>query len=359
MEITKFKPALLPVTDDMTWEQRDAAHDQNIRFLADINQESILRIAAELYKNKFTGAYKESSVWGNDPVDRSWAEYLKRRDYRLTDGDSSLKIDKTKGESLMAWGACVATIQAANGDRVKRNLPLLPLPSNSSQLDPFHGVLARVDDWQPESWPEGWERTELQGPHADEQPEFLRKWEAVYNQLPPEKRTDRKGLPQPPFRNDSRSYLAKERQMLTPDTQPPTLNVGAKAQTAERMAEAAASIPKPKPQKPPELSQREREEQQRQFELEADARKYRMQLLSLQQAAESLEAFLKTSLVRRGADYLDAMRDLDLGAYSVTNDVELLRTAVVVLQSCFRLATEEYVPPVAVEVDPTAATVNV
>jgi hypothetical protein len=220
-------------------------------------------------------------------------------------------------------------------------------------------VLARVDDWQPESWPEGWERTELQGPHAEEQPEFLRKWEAVYNQLPPEKRIDRKGLPTAPARNESRSYLAKERQMLTPDTQPPTLNVGAKAQTAERMAEAASSIPKPKPQKKPELTQREREEQQRQFELEADARKYRMQLLSLQQAAESLEAFLKTSLVRRGADYLDAMRDLELGAYSVTSDVELLRNAVVVLQSCFRLATEEYIAPVSVEVDPTAATVDV
>jgi hypothetical protein len=31
----------------------------------------------------------------------------------------------------------------------------------------------------------------------------------------------------------------------------------------------------------------------------------------------------------------------------------------VVLQSCFRLATEEYAPPVAVEVDPAAATVDV
>jgi uncharacterized protein YheU (UPF0270 family) len=301
----------------------------------------------------------ESSVWSKDDTSREWAEYLNRRSYRLTDGERNLKIDQKKAESLMAWGACVATIQAANGERIKKNLPLLPLPSNSAQLDPFQGVLARVDDWQPESWPEGWERTELQGPHADEQPEFLRKWEAVYNQLPPEKRLDRKGIPTPPARNESRAYLVKERQMLTPTIELPTLNIGARPQTAERIAEAAASIPKAKAQKPPQLTQREREEQQRRYELETDTRKYRMQLLSLQQAADTLEGFLKSSLVRRGADYLDAMRDLDLGIYSVTNDVELLKSAVVVLQSCFRLATEEYVPPVSVEVDPSAATVDI
>ena len=76
-----------------------------------------------------------------------------------------------------------------------------------------------------------------------------------------------------------------------------------------------------------------------------------MQLLSLQQQAESLEGLLKTLLVNYGSDYLEALRDLDLGAYSVTEDVELLRKAVTVLQSCFRLATEVYIAPEPVKVE--------
>ena len=135
--------------------------------------------------------------------------------------------------------------------------------------------------------------------------------------------------------------------MLTPDVEAPVYNVGQTATTAERMAAAAA---KPKTPAAPKKTQREIDEERRQYELEANARKYRMQLLSLQQQAEGLEGLLKTLLVTHGADYLEAMRDLDLGAYSVTEDVELLRKSVTVLQSCFRLATEEYVAPEPIEV---------
>ena len=76
-----------------------------------------------------------------------------------------------------------------------------------------------------------------------------------------------------------------------------------------------------------------------------------MQLLSLQQQSEALEGLLKTLLVNHGSDYLEAMRDLDLGAYSVTEDVDLLRKSVTVLQSCFRLATEVYIAPEPIQVE--------
>lgn len=349
MEIQKFaEPALIQVTEEMTWEQRDAAHDANIKALSDLSSQAILLIASELYQNKFTGAYLTSNVWADDETERTWAEYLKRRDYKLTDGDRQLKVDDSRAESMMAWGAACAAIQDANGKRVEENMPLLPLPANSSQLDPYRGVLARVDDWEPEQWPENYPRHQIDPPHAEEQTAFVQKWEAVFNQLPPEKRLDKKGQPKPPARNESRDYLAKERQMLTPDFEEPTYNVGQTATTAERMAAAAAERPKPKA--PPKKTQREIDEERRQYELEANARKYRMQLLSLQQQSESLEGLLKTLLVNHGSDYLEAMRDLDLGAYSVTEDVDLLRKSVTVLQSCFRLATEVYIAPEPIEV---------
>ena len=131
--------------------------------------------------------------------------------------------------------------------------------------------------------------------------------------------------------------------------QPPTYNVGQTATTAERMSAAASA--RPKAPAAPKKTQREIDEERRQFELEANARKYRMQLLSLQQSAEALEGLIKTMLVTNGANYLDAMRELDLGAYSVSKDIELLRKSVTVLQSCFRLATEPYVAPAPIDVD--------
>ena len=114
---------------------------------------------------------------------------------------------------------------------------------------------------------------------------------------------------------------------------------------------AAAAAERPKPKAPPKKTQREIDEERRQYELEANARKYRMQLLSLQQQSEALEGLLKTLLVNHGSDYLEAMRDLDLGAYSVTEDVDLLRKSVTVLQSCFRLATEVYIAPEPIQVE--------
>jgi len=349
MKITKFEaPSLVSVTNDMSWEQRDAAHDTNIRTLADVNQQSILLIASELYANKFTGAYKTSSVWAADDTERSWADYLNRRKYQLTDGDRLIKVDFRKADQLMMWGAACACIQVENGKRVAKNLPMLPLPSNPAQLEPYQSVFARVDDWQPSEWPEEFSRVDIDAPWADEQLDFVEKWEAVFNQLSPEKRLDKKGNPKPPARNASRDYISKERQMLTPDVEAPTYNVGQTPTTAERMAAAATERPKPKA--PPKKTQREIDEERRQYELEANARKYRMQLLSLQQQSESLEGLLKTLLVNHGSDYLEAMRDLDLGAYSVTEDVDLLRKSVTVLQSCFRLATEVYIAPEPIEV---------
>ena len=350
MKLTKFEaPSLIPVTSDMDWEQRDAAHDANIKTLADINQQSILLIASELYANKFTGAYKTSNVWAADDVDRNWADYLNQRGYQLTDGDRLIKVTAQKADQLMMWGAACACIQAENGKRIASNLPMLPLPTNPAQLEPYQGVFVRVDDWQPTEWPDEFPRVDIDSPWADDQIGFVGKWEAVFNQLPPEKRLDKKGQPKPPPRDASRDYIAKERQMLTPDVEAPVYNVGQTATTAEGMAAAATA--KPKAPAAPKKTQREIDEERRQYELEANARKYRMQLLSLQQQAESLEGLLKTLLVNYGSDYLEALRDLDLGAYSVTEDVELLRKSVTVLQSCFRLATEVYIAPEPVKVE--------
>jgi hypothetical protein len=78
--------------------------------------------------------------------------------------------------------------------------------------------------------------------------------------------------------------------------------------------------------------------------------------MNLQQSAESLQAFLKNTLAREGSEaYLTQMRGLDLGIYSVGNDIELLRGAVTTLQGVFRLATEPYTPPTPIRREDAAA----
>ena len=346
--MTPNTAGLAVINEGMTWEDRIEARVENINVLCDAVQREILLLGAELAACKWSGEYIIDSVWNDDDETRSWGEWLKRRDFKLTSAGSEIKINKDKAAALMAWSSCTATISEANASR---EIPL-PLPASPAHLEPYLGSLQRVDDWKPENWPERKAPAnafETEPPYAAQQPDFLKKWEAVFNQLPPEKRLDKKGLPKPPGRDASRDYLSKERQMLTPDVEAPVYNVGQTATTAERMAAAASA--RPKAPAAPKKTQREIDEERRQYELEANARKYRMQLLSLQQQAESLEGMLKTLLVNYGSDYLEALRDLDLGAYSVTEDVELLRKSVTVLQSCFRLATEVYIAPEPVKVE--------
>lgn len=346
--MTPTTASLAVINEGMTWEDRIEARVENINVLCDAVQREILLLGSELAACKWSGEFIIDSVWDDNDDSRSWDEWLKRRDFKLTSAGSEIKITTDKAAALMAWSSCTATLTEEN---LCREIPL-PLPSSPAHLEPYLGSLVRVDDWKPENWPtrkaDKWAQFATEPPYAAQQPDFLKKWEAVYNQLPPEKRLDKKGNPKPPARDASRDYISKERQMLTPDVEAPTYNVGQEPSTAERMAAAAAE--RPKPTAPPKKTQREVDEERRQYELEANARKYRMQLLSLQQQSESLEGLLKTLLVNHGSDYLEAMRDLDLGAYSVTEDVDLLRKSVTVLQSCFRLATEVYIAPEPIEV---------
>lgn len=347
--MTPTTAGLAVINEGMTWEDRIEARIENINLCCDGVQQSILFLGAQLAACKWSGEYIIDTIWTEDEESRSWEKWLKLREFKVTSASGQAKVDHKSAAAIMAWASCTATITEANS---QRSIPL-PLPTSPGQLLPYLGALQRVDDWEPERWPEQKgarpNAFETEPPYAAQQPDFLKKWEAVFNQLPPEKRLDKKGLPKPPARNASQEYIAKERQMLTPDVAAPTYNVGQKPSTAERMA--AAATERPKPQAPPKKTERELEEERRQFELEANARKYRMQLLSLQQTSEALEGLIKTLLANYGSDYLDAMRDLDLGAYSVTEDIDLLRKSVTVLQSCFRLATEVYIAPESITVE--------
>ena len=141
--------ALATIGEGMTWEDRIAARVDNINLCCNTVQQSILFLGAELAACKWSGEYIIDSVWADDDDCRSWDEWLKRRDFKLSAGEQQVKIVAKNAAALMAYASCTASITEVNQSR---ELPL-PLPSSPSQLEPYLGSLARIDDWKPENWP--------------------------------------------------------------------------------------------------------------------------------------------------------------------------------------------------------------
>ena len=130
----------------------------------------------------------------------------------------------------------------------------------------------------------------------------------------------------------------------------------------ESQTKAAAPKATKKPAAP-KKSAEELEAERHKFQVQQDVRDYRLKLNNLQQSAESLEAFIKNTLAREGSEsYLRELRQQEMGIFSVDDDIDKLRNAVLVCQSVFKLITEPYVPPAPIsrrEVDPSVTTVDV
>jgi hypothetical protein len=355
-DIRKVGPplGLQSVSDAMAPEQRCAIGVQNIELLLDLEWRSNLLLGAELSRMKWNGDYTRDTVWSADDKARGWAEWLKRRGFRLNGSDSLMK-DET-ANALIMWSVLYGCFAEENERRASRGQLPLPQPTSVSQLRPYAPLMIRVIDWQP---PELIQHPSSEGgfimepPFASDQADVIAAWEAAWETIPPDKRI-RKGEPVPPTETVSRQYFA-EREGLKQlkareereldDAKQEAITINQRPASPERQQAAAAPRATHRPA-PPKKSEAELEAERRAYQLQQDARDYRLKLMNLQQSAESLQAFLKNTLAREGSEaYLTQMRELDLGIYSVGKDIELLRGAVTTLQGVFRLATEPYTPP--------------
>lgn len=354
---------------DMSPEQRCVIGIRNIELLCDLDWRGRLLLGAELSRLKWSGDFTRDDVWRPDEQARSWTEWLKRRDFRLEGGEKAMH--KETANTLIMWSVLYSNFVAVNEQRAERGLLPLPLPTSVSQLRPYQSMMRRVDDWQPPELDQSGNDTsfDMQAPFAESQPEVIAAWQEAWEAIPPDKR-ERKGQPRPPTETESSDYLRKkeglkqlkareERQIH--EAKQAALTVGEKpADPAKQTVAAAAPRVKPKPA--PKKSAEELEAERRAFQLQQDVRDYRLKLNNLQQSAESLEAFIKNTLVREGSEsYLQELRQQEMGIYSVDDDVAKLRDAVIVCQSIFKLITEPYAPPAPIsrhEVDPVTAMVD-
>ena len=359
---------------DMSPEQRCSIGIRNIELLCDLDWRGRLLLGAELSNMKWSGDFTRDDVWRPDEQARGWDEWLKRRDFRLEGGEKAMAADTAN--TLIMWSVLYANFVAVNEQRAERGMLPLPLPTSVSQLRPYQSMMRRVDDWQPpeldRSHPSDHAGAfDLQPPFAESQPEVIAAWQEAYESIPPDKR-QRKGQPRPPTKTESEDYLRKKQglQQLKAreereieEAKQDALTVGAKpADPGKQAAAAAPPRAKAKSKPAPKKSAEELESERRQYQIEQDVRSYRLKLNNLQESAESLEAFIKNTLAREGSEsYLRELRQLDLGIFSVDDDMTKLRNAVMVCQSVYKLITEPYIPPAPIsrhEVDPSTATID-
>jgi len=368
-DIRKVGPplGLQSVSDAMAPEQRCAIGVQNIELLLDLEWRSNLLLGAELSRMKWSGDFTRDTVWAVGDKSRSWSEWLGKRGFRLNGSDSAMN-DHT-ANALVMWSVLYGCFAEENDRRAQRNQLPLPLPTSVSQLRPYATLMHRVNDWESPALTRQYATDRMDPPFAAAQPDVIAAWEAAWETIPPDKRI-RKGEPVPPSKPVSEQYFreregikqlkAREERELE-DAKQESITINQQPASPERQQAAAAPKVKRTPA-PPAKSAAELEAERRAYQRQQDARDYRLKLMNLQQSADSLRAFLKSTLAREGTEaYLAELRDLDLGIYSVGKDIELLRDAVTTLQEVYKLAIEPYDAPEPIgrhEVDPTTATID-
>jgi hypothetical protein len=371
-DIRKVGPplGLQSVSDGMAPEQRCAIGVQNIELLLDLEWRSNLLLGAELSRMKWSGDFTRDTVWADVDKARGWPEWLKRRGFRLNSSDAAMGPETAN--TLIMWSVLYGCFAEENERRAQRDQLPLPLPTSVSQLRPYATLMQRVGDWQPPQLNQPGAPSvpfEMEPPFAAAQPDVITAWQAAWETIPPDKRI-RKGEPVPPSKPVSEQYF-REREGLKQlkaredrdldEAKQQSITVNQRPASPERQQAAASPKVKRAPA-PPAKSEAELEAERRAYQQQQDARDYRLKLMNLQQSADSLRAFLKSTLAREGTEaYLTELRNLDLGIYSVGKDIELLRNAVTTLQEVYKLAIEPYDAPEPIsrhEVDPTTATID-
>lgn len=361
---------LQSVTDEMAPEQRCSIGIQNIELLLDLEWRSNLLLGVELSRMKYSGDFTRDAIWEENDNARGFTKWLEKRKFRHNSSDSFLS--EPTATALIMWSVLYGCFAEENDRRVQLSKLPLPLPTSISQLRPYTSLMQRVSDWKLPALDQAGNHTsfEMEPPYAAAQPDVMAAWEAAWESIPPEQRI-RKGELVPPIKRISEQYL-NEREGLKQlkdredreidEAKRNAVTVNERPSSPERQQTAAAAPKANRASAPPKQSEAELKAEKRKYLVQQDARDYRLKLMNLQQSADSLRAFLKNTLAREGTEsYLTELRNLGGGIYSVANDTELLRNAVITLQEVYKLSIEPYIPPQQVsrhEVDPTTTTID-
>ena len=92
--MTPTTAGLAVINEGMTWEDRIEARVENINICCDTVQQSILFLGAQLAACKWSGEFIIDPVWPEEEESRSWANWLKLRDFKVTSANGQAKVDE-------------------------------------------------------------------------------------------------------------------------------------------------------------------------------------------------------------------------------------------------------------------------
>jgi hypothetical protein len=351
----------------------------------------------ELEAIRWTGEWTYDQLWndlktGNlqgmtqaecDRVPKDWYTWLEHvREFRI-EGEP---IAQQTYSNLRASGALIDAIRYANTERMLGDAGELPLPENEAQVAPYVGILekepataaaaaGRLSGFAP-LFRSQIEKSVKADPQynsapflpAAEQTNTVLAWHSVWDALPANRKFEKNGTPKPPSRNFSRDVLRSTQEekssdggIKVPTGRTEVLDQVAKQKKEEEQERARIEhrklMDKVRESRSQQSAINEQErvrrelrmkEEQELDEIKGYVRDYNSSINRVLQEMSGLHNFLRKISNLKGTQYLEEMRQMDMGIVSVADDVQRYRKMQDRLGEIFKLASSSN-PPTGID----------
>ena len=336
----------------------------------------------QLWNDLKTGNLEGMTQAECDRVPKDWYTWLEHvREFRI-EGEP---ISNQTYINLRASGVLIDAIRYANTERMLGDAGELPLPENEAQVAPYAGILSKVS----EPATAGSERlagfapafrSRIENSPFDsnpflppaEQTQAVLAWHSVWDALPMKRKFhssgSSKGAPRPPARDFSRALLASTQEEKSSDggIKVPTGRtevLDRVAQEKKREEQERARIEHRKlmdkvresRSQQSAINEQERvrrelrmKEEQELDEIKGYVRDYNSSINKVLQEMSGLHNFLRKISNLKGTQYLEEMRQMDMGIVSVADDVQRYRKMQDRLGEIFKLASSSN-PPTGID----------
>jgi hypothetical protein len=338
----------------------------------------------QLWNDLKTGNLEGMTQAECDRVPKDWFTWLEHvREFRI-EGEV---IAQPVYSRLRTAGILIDAINYANTERVLGDAGELPLPANEGQVEPYMGLLAKESSAIGAPMAERYagfapafrQRIEA-GVKADpqynsnpflpaaEQTNAVLAWHSVWDALPAARKFEKNGSPRPPAQKFSRAVLASTQEEKSSDggIKVPTGRtevLDRVAQEKKREEQERARIEHRKlmdkvresRSQQSAINEQERvrrelrmKEEQELDEIKGYVRDYNSSINKVLQEMSGLHNFLRKISNLKGTQYLEEMRQMDMGIVSVADDVQRYRKMQDRLGEIFKLASSSN-PPTGID----------
>ena len=339
----------------------------------------------QLWNDLKTGNLQGMTQVECDRVPKDWFTWLEHvREFRI-EGEP---ISHQTYTNLRASGVLIDAIRYANTERMLGDAGELPLPENEAQVAPYVGILekesaaaaaaagrlagfaplfrSQIEKANSPDSPDRFTATPFLPPAG--QTNAVLAWHSVWDALPAGRKFGKDGTPKPPSRNFSRDVLASTQEekssdggIKVPTGRTEVLDQVAKQKKEEEQERARIEHRKlmdkvrESSSQQSAINEQERvrrelrmKEEQELDEIKGYVRDYNSAINKVLQEMSGLHNFLRKISNLKGTQYLEEMRQMDMGIVSVADDVQRYRKMQDRLGEIFKLASSSN-PPTGID----------